>query len=76
MPKLGAEHRRTLEMLAGHQNGCTDDVLRLLGFSDGIIDELLLAGLASAETKRMTAKPRVIKIRRIRITDAGRRALA
>jgi hypothetical protein len=61
MPKLGGEHRRILEMLARHHNGCTDDVLKVLGSREGIIDELLLAGLASAETRRVSAKPRVIK---------------
>jgi hypothetical protein len=76
MPQvLSAEDRRALEILTGHHNGCTEDELRLLGFTEGVIDELLRVGLATAETTRIGTKWRPVKVRRIRITDAGRKAL-
>jgi hypothetical protein len=57
MPQvLSAEDRRALEILTGHHNGCTEDELRLLGFTEGVIDELLRVGLAIAETTRIGTK--------------------
>jgi hypothetical protein len=76
MPQvLSAEDRRALEILNGHHNGCAEDELRLLGFTEGVIDALLSAGLATAETTRIGIKERPVKVRRIRITDAGRIAI-
>jgi hypothetical protein len=76
MPQvLSAEDRGALEILTGHHNGCTEDELRLLGFTEGVIDALLRAGLATAETTRIGTKERLVKVRRIRITGAGRLAL-
>jgi hypothetical protein len=72
---LSAEDRRALEILNGHRNGCSDDELRLLGFTEGVIDALLRAGLATAETTTIGTKPRPVKMLRIRITGAGRLAL-
>jgi hypothetical protein len=46
--------------------------LQALGYSGGFVQELLLADLASAETKRIGAKLRPVKVRRIRITTVGR----
>jgi hypothetical protein len=75
MLKLTADHYRALEILAGHHNGCTEDELTLIGFTEDVIDELLRAGLATAETTRTGTKWRAVKVRRIGITGAGRRAL-
>jgi hypothetical protein len=75
MAKLCADQRRALEMLAESRNGCTDHVLHLLGFSDELVAELVRSGLASAEPKRRFAGRKATAVRRIKITDAGRRAL-
>jgi hypothetical protein len=76
MPQvLSAEHRRALEILTGHHNGCSEDELRLLGFTEGVIDALLRAGLATAATTRIATKVRPVKVRRFKITPAGRVAL-
>jgi hypothetical protein len=69
---LTSEQRRALEMLAGSPHGTTDAVLRWHGFSVGLLAGLMRAGLAKAEAETTQAGGRV----RIRITDAGQRALA
>jgi hypothetical protein len=76
MPQvLSAEDRRALEILTGHHNGCTEDELRLLGCTEGVIDVLLRAGLATVATTRIGTKHRPVKVRRIQITGAGRIAI-
>ena len=68
---LTGEQRRALDMLAGSHHGCTEAVLRAHGFSVGLLAGLIRNGLAKAEAEMTQAGGRV----RIRITDAGRRAL-
>jgi hypothetical protein len=70
--KLSADERRALDMLAGSHHGCTEAILRANGFTVGLLADLIRAGLAKAEPERTQAGPRV----RIRITDAGKQALA
>jgi hypothetical protein len=73
-------------MLADAPRGISEEVLVLAhGFSAEIVADLVLAGLATVvtETRRGSrglttrAGPRglTIKVKRIRITDAGRRAI-
>jgi hypothetical protein len=69
---LTGDQRRALDMLAGSHHGCAESIMRANGFSVGLLAELLRTGLAKAEAEKTQAGLRV----RIRITDAGKRALA
>ena len=68
------DRRRALELLAGSRYGYTKAILRAHGFSIDIMVELVKAGLATTKRERMVADGRGVV--RVRITDAGREALA
>ena len=70
------DRRRALELLAGSRDGYTKAILRAHGFSMDMMVELVKAGLATTKRERMVADGRQTGIVRVRITDAGRRALA
>jgi hypothetical protein len=46
------------------------------GFKSDRLVELINAGLASVTTERVIAADRAMEVTRVRITDAGRQALA
>jgi hypothetical protein len=69
---LRDNQRRALEMLAGNPHGCTEDVLGAHRFGVVLLAGLIRRGLAKAEPEKTQAGLRV----RIRITDAGKQALA
>jgi hypothetical protein len=71
---MTADERRLLEQLAAAEDGCTDALLFALGFALEVIFNLVKAGLAAAQAERLHAGTQPLEI--IRITDAGRRALA
>ena len=70
------DRRRALELLAGSRYGYTKAILRAHGFSMDMMVELVKAGLATAKRERMVADGRQTGVVRVRITDAGRQALA
>ena len=70
------DRRRALELLAGSRDGYTKAILRAHGFSMDMMVELVKAGLATTKRERMVADGRQTDVVRVRITDAGRRALA
>ena len=70
------DRRRALELLAGSRYGYTKAILRAHGFSIDMIIELVKAGLATTKRERMVAGGRQIDVARVRITEAGRQALA
>ena len=74
---LRSERRRALQLLASSSRGATEDLLVLAdGFSRDMLAGLVLAGFATVVTETKSAPRGVtIKVERIRITDAGRRAL-
>ena len=71
-----ADRRRALELLAASRDGPTGAVMLAHGFTVPLMVELVRAGLATAKAERMTAGGRTIKVATVRITEAGRRALA
>jgi hypothetical protein len=73
-PKPG--RLRALELLASCPEGCTEAIMLAHGFTIPQTVELVRAGLASATAERVVAGNRTIELARVRITDAGRRALA
>jgi hypothetical protein len=68
--------RRALELLASCRDGCTEALMLAHGFTVDTLVEMINAGLASATTERVVAGGRTIEVARVRITEAGRRALA
>ena len=70
------DRRRALELLAGSRYGYTKAILRAHGFSIDMMIELVKAGLATTKRERMVADGRQTDVVRVRITEAGRQALA
>jgi hypothetical protein len=70
------DERRLLEMLAGSADGTTDALLTAHGFRLDVLISIVSAGLATAMAERVYASGKPAEITRVRITDAGRRALA
>ena len=69
------DRRRALELLAASHDGCTEAIMAAHGYSVEQLVELVRSGLASATPERVVAGKRAMQITRVRITDAGRRAL-
>jgi hypothetical protein len=68
---------KALQLLARSPRGTTEDVLELgHGFSRETLAMLTLAGLATVVTETLGIEGATFKIERMRITDAGRRAIA
>jgi DNA-binding protein len=70
------DRQRMLEVLASCRDGCTEAILRAHGFSVSQMVEIINAGLATATAERVVAGKREMEIARVRITAAGRKALA
>jgi hypothetical protein len=73
---LNPEQRRALELLAGRPDGYTEAIMMAHGFNDEVLTILVRDGLATAQPETVHAGKRPIKVVRVRITDAGRLALA
>lgn len=76
-PRPKPNRRRALELLAQcPHEGCTQAVLLAHGFGIEQMVELVRAGLATATPQRVKAGRELLKAPTLRITEAGRRALA
>jgi hypothetical protein len=73
---LTTRQRRALEVLAGYRDGCTEAIMLAHGFSLDLMVELVHAGLATAHVESVVAGRRTMQVTRLRITEAGRKALA
>ena len=74
--QLNAHQRRAGELLAAAgEQGCTGARLFNHGFTVGMLADLVWSGLATGHRETVRVGYRNIKVARIRITDAGRRAL-
>jgi hypothetical protein len=71
MATLSDEHLRALRFLARYPGGCTDAMLLEQGFTTGQLGHLVYAGFA--KLRRGGGGP--TKMLRMKITDAGRRAV-
>jgi hypothetical protein len=76
LPRLSAEQREALELIAGGPRGYTKGRLLADGFTVDILADLVREGLATAQRGIMRVGGREIRVERYRITDAGRRAIA
>ncbi len=74
-PRLSAEARRALLMLADYEAGCITSLMLMHGFSPKLIAGLIKAKLATTELRPMKAGAQPIRVMQIRITDTGRVAL-
>jgi hypothetical protein len=73
---LNAEQRRALRLLASSGHGVNEELLVLAhGFSRRLRAGLVCRGLAAAEREVVKAGGKTIEVVRVRITEAGRRAL-
>ena len=70
------DRRRALELLASCRDGVSETLMRAHGVTVAQMIELARAGLATATAERMVAGGRTMEIATVRITDAGRKALA
>jgi hypothetical protein len=68
--------RRALELLASCRDGCTGALLRAHGFTIEQMVELVRSGLATATAERVGTGGKLIEVARVRIIEAGRKALA
>jgi hypothetical protein len=71
-----AHEHRLLAMLAESVDGCTDVLLVAHGFDFELMARLVRERLATATPERTFAAGNPIEVTRVRITDAGRLALA
>jgi hypothetical protein len=68
---------RAFEVLANcGREGCTEALMLAHGFTSEQMVELIRAGLATATTERVAAGTREMEVTKLRIMEAGRRALA
>jgi hypothetical protein len=70
------DERRALEMLAAAENGCADALLVGYGFKLEMILGMVGAGLLTATAERAAVAGHAVEVTRMRITEAGRQALA
>jgi hypothetical protein len=63
-------------LLASCREGCTEALVLAHGFTIEQMVDLIRAGLATAKAEGVVAAGRTIEVARVRITEAGRRALA
>jgi hypothetical protein len=70
---LGAQQRRALQLLADTPFGATEAAMAANGFTRTALVRLIRAGLATTQRENLKAGSR--SIGRVRITEAGRRAL-
>jgi hypothetical protein len=74
--KREADRRRALKLLAASPDGCTEAIMLAHGFTIDMLVDMTRAGFATAQAECTQAGGRAIEVTRMRITDAGRRALA
>jgi hypothetical protein len=75
--RLSPDQRRALRLLdEAEPRGATEAVMLAHGFKGELLAGLVRDSLASMAAETITAGRKPIEVARLRITDAGRRALA
>ena len=69
------DRRSALAVLAENPDGRTRAMMLARGFSLALLNRLVRAGLATAHVDREERADELIEIVRVKITEAGRRAL-
>ena len=75
MTRLDDDRRRALAVLAENPDGCSRAIMLARGFPLSLLNRLVRAGLATSHLEREERDDKVIEIVRVKITEAGRRAL-
>jgi hypothetical protein len=70
------DRRRALELLASCPDGCSEVLMAAHGVPAPLLAELVRDGLAAELAGRVVAGGHTIEVTRVRITEAGRRAIA
>jgi hypothetical protein len=70
------DRHRALALLASCPDGCPEALMVAHGFTIELMIALVGDGLASATEERVLAGKQTLEVTRVRITEAGRRALA
>jgi len=73
--RLSLKARQALELLAVDQRGLAEALLLTYGFTRDLLAGLVYTGLTTAQRQAVKAGGKTIRVIRIRITEAGRRAL-
>jgi hypothetical protein len=73
---IAGKQRRALMILAVARDGPTETLMKARGFSTELMAGLVGAGLATRHVEHITNGQRSIEVVRVRVTQAGRRALA
>jgi len=73
--RLSLKARQALELLAVDQRGLAEALLLTYGFTRDLLAGLVHTGLATAQRQTVKASGKTIEVVRIRITEAGQRAL-
>jgi hypothetical protein len=63
-------------LLAASPDGCTEALMFANGFTAELLVELVQAGLVSAHAERMVANAKITEVARVKISEAGWRAVA
>lgn len=72
---ISPRHRQVLKLLADKPRGCSVNILLAHGFAIETLADLMRSGLATARLEGMRKHGATTKVARVRITNAGRRAL-
>jgi hypothetical protein len=73
---LSPKGRRALELVAVDQRGLSETLLRTYGFTLKMLANIVSTGFATAQRQTVKAGGKTMEVVRIRITEAGRAALA
>jgi hypothetical protein len=74
--RLSEKARRALELLATDERGISVSLMLAHGFAQTTLTGLVRAGLAMRYHMRLRAGGRTVEVTYVKITPAGRRALA
>jgi hypothetical protein len=74
-PDNSTVRHRALAFLAGCLDSCAETLLLVNGFTVDLMVEVVRDGLASATPERVVSAERQLRWARVRITEAGRKAL-
>jgi hypothetical protein len=74
--QIDDERHLLLKLLATAENGCTANLLVALGFETDLVVGVVRAGLATSQTQPELVGGCAVEATQVRITDAGRQALA
>lgn len=70
------DRNRALILLAEHPNGCSRAIMVARGCSLALLNRLVRTGLATSQVERAKRAEDAIEIECVKITDAGRKAIA